>query len=125
MRYWSRPGPVSWAHAEDDEKSTRMWVRRCEIDAQLEAPLPLPTQIVSNEEFIPPPQSPQQLQVEARTLEMAEDEGKRQGLSRRDFLRTGSGMAAALLAMNEVFGRCFEVDAAEARDQAAYREKWP
>src|SRR5687767_13087131 len=102
-----------------------MWIRRCDIDARLEAPLPIPTQIVSNEEFIPPPQSRRQKQVEARTLEIAEGEAKRQGVSRRDFLRTGSGMAAALLAMNEVFGPCFEVEAAEAKDQAAYREKWP
>jgi predicted TIM-barrel fold metal-dependent hydrolase len=102
-----------------------MWVRRCDIDAELEAPLPLPTQIVSNEEFIPPPQSAQQREVEARTLDLAAREATRQGMSRRDFLRTGSGMAAALLAMNEVFGPCFEVEAAEAADQAAYREKWP
>ena len=35
------------------------------------------------------------------------------GASRRDFLRTGSGMAAALLALNQVFGDCYEVDADE------------
>jgi hypothetical protein len=102
-----------------------MWVRRCEIDARLEAPLPIPTQIASNEEFIPPPQSPRQREVEARTLEVAAREAKRHGLSRRDFLRTGSGMAAALLSMNQVFGKCFDVDPAEAKDQAAYQEKWP
>jgi predicted TIM-barrel fold metal-dependent hydrolase len=102
-----------------------MWIRRCEIDARLEAPLPIPTQIASNEEFIPPPQSPEQLEVEARVLEIAAHEAKRQGLSRRDFLRTGSGMAAGLLAMNQVFGRAFEVDEAEIEDQNAYEEKWP
>jgi predicted TIM-barrel fold metal-dependent hydrolase len=102
-----------------------MWIRRCEIDSELEAPLPIPTQIASNEEFIPPPQSPEQKAVEALTLEIAEFEAKRQGLSRRDFLRTGSGMAAGLLAMNKVFGRAFEVSPEEAKDQAAYIEKWP
>jgi uncharacterized protein len=102
-----------------------MWIRRCEIDAQLEAPLPIPTQIASNEEFIPPPQSEEQRRVEARTLEIAEREAKLQGVTRRQFLRTSAGMAAALMAMNEVFGPAFEVDAAELQDPAATREKWP
>jgi uncharacterized protein len=102
-----------------------MWIRRCEIDAQLEAPLPLPTQIASNEEFIPPPQSPQQREVEARTLEIADREARRHGVSRREFLRSAGGMAAAFMAMNQVFGPCYEVDAAEVEDPAARREKWP
>jgi predicted TIM-barrel fold metal-dependent hydrolase len=102
-----------------------MWIRRCEIDAGLEAPLPVPTQIASNEEFIPPPQSRQQKQVEARTLAIAAQEAPRLGLSRRQFLRTSCGMAAALVAMNEVFGPCFEVDAAEIQDPAASQERWP
>jgi len=102
-----------------------MWIRRCQIDARLEAPLPIPTQIASNEEFIPPPQSLEQKKVEALTLRLAESPAKRQGLSRRQFLRTGSGMAAGLLAMNEVFGECFAVEAAEIKDQKAYLEKWP
>src|SRR5262245_3047557 len=102
-----------------------MWIRRCEIDSRLESPLPIPTQIVSNEEFIPPPQSAQQLEVEARVLDMAGREAKGHGLSRREFLRTGSGMAAALLAMNQVFGECFEVSPEEVKDEAAYRERWP
>ena len=102
-----------------------MWIRRCQIDARLEAPFPIPTQIASNEEFIPPPQSLEQKKVEALTLALAEKPAKGHGLSRRQFLRTGSGMAAGLLAMNEVFGNCFTVDAAEIKDQEAYREKWP
>ena len=46
-------------------------------------------------------------------------------LSRRDFLRTGSGMAAALLALNQVFGDCYEVAAEEVEDPKAFEEKWP
>ena len=88
-----------------------MWIRRCQIDAKLEAPLPIPTQIVSNEEFIPPEQSPQQEEVEARTLELASEPARLQGMSRRQFLRTGSGMATGLMAFNQVFGDCFEVSA--------------
>ena len=38
--------------------------------------------------------------------ELADDLGAKQGLSRRNFLRTNAGMAAAFLAMNEVFILC-------------------
>jgi predicted TIM-barrel fold metal-dependent hydrolase len=102
-----------------------MWVRQCDLDAQLEAPAPIPTRIASNEEFIPPPQSPQQKEYEARLAEISERAAKRQGLNRRSFLRTGSGMAAALMALNQVFGECYAVDAAEIDDQKAFEEKWP
>jgi predicted TIM-barrel fold metal-dependent hydrolase len=102
-----------------------MWVRQCDLDAQVEALPPLPARIVSNEEFIPPAPSPEQKEYEARLAVLSERAARRQGLSRRDFLRTGSGMAAALLALNQVFGDCYEVSAEEALDQAAYREKWP
>jgi predicted TIM-barrel fold metal-dependent hydrolase len=102
-----------------------MWVRQCDLDAQQEAKLPIPSRIASNEEFIPPPQSPQQKEYEARALAISERAARRQGVSRRDFLRSGSGMAAALLALNEVFGPCYAVEAVEAEDQKAFAEKWP
>ena len=34
-------------------------------------------------------------------------------------------MAAALLALNQVFGDCYEVDAEEVEDPKAFEEKWP
>jgi predicted TIM-barrel fold metal-dependent hydrolase len=102
-----------------------MWVRQCDLDAQAEAPSPIPTRIASNEEYIPPPQSPEQKEFEARLTALSERAARRQGLSRRDFLRTGSGMAAALVALNQVFGDCYEVDAEEVEDQQAFKEKWP
>jgi predicted TIM-barrel fold metal-dependent hydrolase len=102
-----------------------MWVRQCDLDAQIDAPPPIPSRIASNEEFIPPPQSPQQKEYERRLAEISERAARRQGISRRAFLRSGSGMAAALLALNQVFGDCFAVDAAEVEDQKAYEEKWP
>lgn len=102
-----------------------MWIRRCEIDAAADVPLPIPTQIASNEEFIPPPQSPEQREVEALMLEIAAREATRHGLTRREFLCTSMGMAAALLAMNQVFGPCYEVGAAELEDPAATQERWP
>lgn len=75
---------------------------------------PVPTQMISNGEFTPLPQSPRQAQVEARIKQLAEFYGKRQGLNRRRFLATASGMATAFLAMNDVFGPIFEVSRAEA-----------
>jgi predicted TIM-barrel fold metal-dependent hydrolase len=102
-----------------------MWVRQCDLDADNEARPPIPSRIASNEEFIPPPQSPQQKEYEARLAALSERAAKKQGLSRRAFLRTGSGMAAALLALNQVFGDCYDVSAAEAEDQDAFKEKWP
>lgn len=102
-----------------------MWVRQCEVDAQADAPLPIPSRIASNEEFIPPPQTPEQKRYEARLKEISDDGARAQGLDRRAFLRTGSGMAAALVALNEVFGNCYDVSADEVKDQQAFREKWP
>ena len=75
---------------------------------------PIPTQIVSNGEFNPLPQTRDQQRVEVRITEMADELGRRLGMSRRQFLASSAGMAAAFLAMNEVFGRIFDVSRAEA-----------
>ena len=84
---------------------------------------PVPTQMISNGEFNPLPQTQQQRQVEARIKELADTTAKKLGLSRRGFLRTGSGMAAAFLAMNDVYGRFFDVSTAEAAEPAAAAER--
>ncbi|HTI49960.1 MAG TPA: amidohydrolase family protein [Planctomycetaceae bacterium] len=102
-----------------------MWIRQCELDVDSALPAPIPSRIASNEEFVPPPQSVAQLKYEARLAEISDRAARRQGLDRRRFLKTGSGMAAALLALNDVFGPCFDVQAAEADDQAAFEERWP
>jgi HPr kinase/phosphorylase len=65
-------------------------------------PSPIPTQVVASDEFMPIPQTPQQRQVEARIKALADEIGARQNLSRRGFLATASGMAAAFLAMNDI-----------------------
>ena len=49
-----------------------MWVRQCDLDAHTDIRSPIPTHIVSNEEFVPPPQSPEQRAVDARLAELAE-----------------------------------------------------
>jgi predicted TIM-barrel fold metal-dependent hydrolase len=77
---------------------------------------PVPTQIISNGEFTPTKQTEQQKNVEIRIKQLADELGKKQGLSRRQFLTSASGMAAAFLAMNEVFGPLFMVNQAEAAE---------
>ena len=91
-------------------KNKKRWVQKCDTD---DLNLPIPTQIVSNEEFAPPDQTPEQRRVEHRLIEIASDSSRRLGISRRAFLASTGGMAAAFLAMNGVFGQFFDVDEAE------------
>ncbi|MGH7302814.1 MAG: amidohydrolase family protein, partial [Candidatus Rokuibacteriota bacterium] len=46
-------------------------------------------------------------------------------LTRRQFLGSGAGLAAAFVAMNTVFGRFFDVDPVEAFEPAALAERSP
>jgi uncharacterized protein len=77
---------------------------------------PLPTQVVSSDEYYPSPQTRRQREVEARLLAMADDLGARQGLTRRQFFQSAAGMAAAFVAMNEVYGVMFGAARAEAAE---------
>ena len=70
---------------------------------------PIPTRSVSNEEFPPQPQTRNQARVEQVLAELNGRAAQRLGMTRRNFLKTTGGMAAALLAMNSVFGRFFDV----------------
>src|SRR3989440_11756705 len=74
---------------------------------------PIPTQVVTNGEYFPMPQTPEQRLVEARIAEPAGGASRRLGMSRRRFLASSGGMAAAFIAMNEVFGRFFDIDPLE------------
>ena len=84
---------------------------------------PIPTQIVSSDEFYPDPQNERQREVEARLLAMADDLGKKQGLDRRKFFQSAAGMAASFVAMNEVYGPLFDVTKAEAATPAMAEER--
>ena len=52
----------------------------------------MPTQVVSNEEFIPRPQTPKQKQVEYLIGEMAAEKSKKLGMDRRTFMASAMGM---------------------------------
>jgi len=86
---------------------------------------PIPTQIVSNGEYMPMPQTEEQKRVEARTKELADHAAKKLGISRRAFLAGAGGMAATFLAMNEVYGAFFDVDRDEMFDSDASEGKRP
>jgi hypothetical protein len=86
-------------------------LRPAETDAY---PSPIPTQVVSSDEFFPTPQTERQRRFEARLNELADEHGRRNGLSRRRFFQTAAGMATAFAAMNDVYGPLFDVGKAEA-----------
>ncbi|HLG17108.1 MAG TPA: amidohydrolase family protein [Blastocatellia bacterium] len=102
-----------------------MWIRKCYLDDQSDIQSPIPNRISSNEEFIPPPQSAKEREVENRLRELANKNAKLLGVSRRRFLQSSCGMAAAMLCFNEVFGKTYEVEPVEALDPAAFEEHWP
>lgn len=102
-----------------------MWTRKIQRDLKKGVDSPVPTQIVSNEEFIPRPQNQRQKHVEYLIGEMAAEKSKKLGMDRRRFMGSSMGLATCWLAMNQVYGKAFEVEEAEALEPAAAEEKWP
>src|SRR5881409_3201602 len=116
-KFWQR---VPGSREEDAWLSDEQLAQCTPADETDAYGMPIPTQIVSNGEYMPPPQTDKQKSVEARTLELADAAAKKLGLSRRQFLAGTGGTAAALLAMNEVFGRFFDVKPIEMFESAAW-----
>ena len=77
-------------------------------------PSPIPTQVVSSDEYFPSPQTREQKEVEARLVALADGLAKKQGVTRRRFFQTAAGMAASFVAMNQVYGALFDATPAEA-----------
>jgi len=75
---------------------------------------PVPAQIVSNDEYMPSPQTAKQKEYEARIKALGSELAKKQGTTRRAFFKTAAGMAASYLAMNDTYGPVFGVSRAEA-----------
>jgi uncharacterized protein len=86
---------------------------------------PIPTQMVSNGEYMPIGQTDKQKEVEARLNALSEQAAKQLGMSRRKFLTTSGGFAASFLAMNQVFGHFFDVRPIEMLIGEAYAEGGP
>jgi uncharacterized protein len=102
-----------------------MWIRKGVRDKKKGVDSPMPTQIVSNEEFIPRPQSKPQKKVEALIGEMSAENAKKLGMDRRKFMASSMGLATCFAAYNKVWGQTFDVDDAEMYEAEAYEEKWP
>src|SRR3954468_18397904 len=86
---------------------------------------PIPTQMVPNGEHMPIPQTQDQKKVAARVKEIADQASKKLNISRRQFLAGTGGMAAGFLAMNEVYGQMFKVDAEELYEPGAHGRHGP
>ena len=86
---------------------------------------PIPTQMVSNGEYMPIGQTDKQKEVEARLAALSAQAAKRLGMSRRRFLTTTGGFAASFIAMNQVFGEFFDVRPIEMLMSEAYAAGGP
>jgi len=102
-----------------------MWIRKNERDHKKGVDSPFPTQVVSNEEFIPRPQNERQKKMETLIGEMSAEKSKKLGMDRRSFMASSMGLATCCLASNKVYGQVFDVDEAETFEPQATAEKWP
>ena len=87
---------------------------------------PIPTQMVSNGEYLPNPQTEKQKEVEFRIKELADRASKKLGVSRRKFLGSSGGIAASFIAMNEAHGaEFFKVSKDEMFEPDAHAQNAP
>jgi uncharacterized protein len=84
---------------------------------------PIPTRMLIEGSNRQPSQTAEQREVEFLVREYADKMAASHGITRRRFLRTASGMAMAFFAMNKVYGRVFDVEAAEMVDKDAAIER--
>ena len=110
---------------EDDAWLSDEQLAKCAPAETVDFQSPVPTRMVSNGEYMPIPQTEKQKRVEARIKELADTASKKLGINRRKFLVTSGGMAACFVAMNEVYGKFFDVDPVEMFEPAASATKAP
>jgi hypothetical protein len=113
---WKETGG-SWQ--EDHTLLSDEQLGKCGRAYEVEDPSPIPTRLISNGEYMPVPQSQAQKRVAIEIETLAETASKKLGISRRHFLGTSGGTAAAFMAMNKVFGHFFKVDEAELFESGA------
>jgi predicted TIM-barrel fold metal-dependent hydrolase len=102
-----------------------MWIRKIERDLKKGVDSPLPTQSVSNEEYVPRPQNERQKQLEHLIGEMSAERAKKLNVDRRTFMASSMGLATCFAASNRVYGKVFDVSDAETFEVAAVEEKYP
>lgn len=102
-----------------------MWIRKCYKDLWQEMHSPIPTEIVSNEEFVPVPQTDEQRLAEEIMFENGRRHARKLGLGRREFMQSAGGIFCALMAMNKVFGKTWDVCEEMVYSPGILHEKWP
>src|ERR1700684_3224245 len=102
-----------------------MWIPKWLRDKEKGIESPMPTQVVSNEEFIPRPQNEKQKQVEYLIGALGDEKSKKLGMDRRTYLGTSMGLATAFLAQNMVYGNYWDVAEAETLEPVATQERFP
>jgi len=125
MSHWDE---TTGRRIPDDHLLADDEIARCERADTLDAaapPMPVPTQLVSNGEYPPLPQTTHQQRVESRVNDLAGIAAKKLGISRRGFLMGSGGMAASFLAMNEIYGPYFDIDPMSMLVPEAYAQSAP
>ncbi|MGL4397011.1 MAG: amidohydrolase family protein [Hyphomicrobium sp.] len=84
--------------------------------ADVDAAVPVPSQVLSNGEFNPSPQNETQRKIKAVILEQASSLAAKNNVSRRAFLRSAAGFALSFSVMNDFYGPVFGASVAEAAD---------
>jgi predicted TIM-barrel fold metal-dependent hydrolase len=77
-------------------------MKKSQTDGPLESPVRF--HAGSNGELAPPPVTAADLRAEALYRRIADDSARRLGISRRDFVTSACGTAAALLVINQTYG---------------------
>ncbi len=95
-----------------------MWIPKWVRDRKKGIDSPVPTQVVSNEEFTPRPQNKHQKQVEHLIDTLGTDNAKKLGMDRRAYMASSMGLATAFLASNMVYGKNWDVDFAPVASDA-------
>src|SRR5687767_7642549 len=67
--------------------------------------LPINVMPASNEEFVPPPPTREQIAIQKIAMEEIDRQAHRHGISRRRFLQKSAAYAITLTAINQVMGR--------------------
>jgi hypothetical protein len=70
-----------------------MWTRKIQRDQKKGVDSPVPSQVVSNEEFIPRPQTSRQKQLEQLIGEMGAANAMKIGMDRPSFMASSMGLA--------------------------------
>jgi len=125
MSHWDE---TTGRRIPDDHLLADDEIARCERADTLDgaaSPMPVPTQLVSNGEYPPLPQTTNQQRVEARVNDLAGIAARKLGISRRGFLMGSGGMAASFLAMNEIYGPYFDIDPMSMLVPEAYAQSGP